>query len=192
LSASSRKAVLLDRDGVINNHGDYVNHPDDMLLIDGAGAAIRRLNEAGLPVLVITNQGGIAMGYISERDLERIHARMIALLDAEGAHVDAIYFCPFHPRATVPAYRRDSDLRKPGIGMIEKARDDHDLDLSASYFVGDMTGDMLAGRRAGCRTVLVSTGFGGRDGEHDVEPDLRVADLAEAVDVILREMRIES
>jgi phosphoglycolate phosphatase-like HAD superfamily hydrolase len=76
--------------------------------------------------------------------------------------------------------------------MIEKARDDHDVDLEASYFVGDMTGDMLAGRRAGCRTILVSTGFGGRDGEHNVEPDLRVADLAEAVDAILREVGSES
>ncbi|UCF10258.1 MAG: HAD-IIIA family hydrolase [Candidatus Bipolaricaulota bacterium] len=183
----ARRAVFLDRDGVINNHGDYINHPDDMLLIDGSAAAIRRLNEAGLPVVVITNQGGIAMGFITEEDLKRIHRRMDDLLAAEDAHVDAIYYCPFHPKGTVPAYRKVSPLRKPGMGMIELARDEHDIDLAASYFVGDMTGDILAGQRAGCRTVLVATGFGGSDGEHEAEPDLRADDLPEAVGLILKE-----
>jgi len=183
-----RPAVFLDRDGVINNHGDYVNSAADMRLIDGVAPAIRRLNDAGLPVIVATNQGGIAFGYITEDDLHEIHDRMHRLLAAEGAHVDAIYSCPYHPRGKVSPYDRESPLRKPSPGMLEAGRDEHDIDLAASYFVGDMTGDVLAGKRAGCRTVLVATGFGGTDKEYDVSPDLRAADLAEAVEIILREM----
>jgi len=185
-----RRAVFLDRDGVINNHGDYVNTVEDLHLIDGSAAAIRKLNDAGLPVYVITNQGGIAFGYLTEAALETIHVNMLERLAEAGAHVDGIYSCPYHPKGTVPPFDRESSCRKPGIGMFELARDEHDLDLSTSYYVGDMTSDMLAGQRAGCRTILVATGFGGKDGEYEARPVLRAADLAEAVDIILAELDI--
>jgi D-glycero-D-manno-heptose 1,7-bisphosphate phosphatase len=187
-----RRAVFLDRDGVINNHGDYVNSVAEFELIDGSAAAIRRLNEAGLPVYVITNQGGIAFGYLTEEELAEIHDLMHTLLAAEGAHVDGVYWCPYHPRGTVPPYNRESPDRKPGSGMFARAAADHDLDLAASYYVGDMTGDMLAGQRAGCRTILVATGFGGQDGDYEAEPELRAADLADAVDIILDERDLVS
>jgi D-glycero-D-manno-heptose 1,7-bisphosphate phosphatase len=178
-------AVLLDRDGVISQQTAFVNRPEDLLLVDRAAEAIARLNRAGLPVVVVTNQGGIAMGYLTERDLVEIHEHMEQLLLEGGAHVDAIYYCPHHERATVAAYLLDCPCRKPGTGMLEKARDELGIDLRRSVLVGDATTDVLAGIRAGCRTILVQTGFGGKDGKAEATPDAVAADLPAAVDLIL-------
>jgi D-glycero-D-manno-heptose 1,7-bisphosphate phosphatase len=180
-------AVFLDRDGVISEQTAFVNRPEELVLVDGAAAAIARLNRAGLPVVVITNQGGIAMGYLTEDDLGAIHARLEELLAEGGAHVDGIYYCPHHAEATVPAYRIDCPCRKPGTGMLEKARDELGIDLSRAVLVGDATTDVLAGHRAGCFTILVETGFGGKNGKADATPDAIVADLPAAVDLILGE-----
>jgi len=178
-------AVFLDRDGVISEQTAFVNLPEDLVLIDGAAEAIARLNLAGLPVAVITNQGGIAMGYLTEQDLARIHARMEIMLAEAGAHVDGIYYCPHHAQATIPAYAADCPCRKPNIGMLEQARDELGIDLQRSVVVGDATTDILAGTRAGCLTILVETGFGGRDGKAEATPDHVVANLAAAVDLIV-------
>ena len=181
-------AVLLDRDGVISEQTAFVNRPEDFVLVDGAAEAIARLNRAGIPVAVITNQGGIAMGYLTEDDLGSIHERMRQLLAAEGgAHVDGIYYCPHHTQATVPAYSVDCTCRKPNIGMLEQARDELGIDLRKSVLVGDATTDVLAGIRAGCSTILVETGFGGKNGKAETTPDAVVADLPAAVELILGE-----
>ncbi len=180
-------AVFLDRDGVISEQTAFVNRPEELVLVDGAAEAIARLNHAGLPVVVITNQGGIAMGYLTEDDLGAIHERMRALLAEGGAHVDGIYYCPHHAQATVPAYSVDCSCRKPSIGMLEQARDDLGIDLNKSVLVGDATTDVLAGSRAGCSTILVKTGFGGKNGKAEATPDAVVADLPAAVDLILAE-----
>jgi D-glycero-D-manno-heptose 1,7-bisphosphate phosphatase len=165
-----------------------VNAPDDFRLLPGAAAAIRRLNEAQIPVVVVTNQGGIALGYLTEDDLAAIHERMAELLAAEGAHVDAVYSCPCYPGGTIPRYAKDSPDRKPGIGMLERARDDLGIDLRKSHLVGDATTDILAGLRAGCTTILVQTGQAGTDGKEVAEPDHAVADLAAAVELILSQL----
>ena len=178
-------AVLLDRDGVISEQTAFVNRPEDLVLIDGAADAIARLNRAGLPVAVITNQGGIAMGYLTEQDLAEIHERMEQLLAEAGAHVDGIYYCPHHSRAPASTYSVDCSCRKPSIGMLERARNELGIDLRKSVLVGDATTDILAGQRAGCSTILVQTGFGGQDGKAEATPDYVVADLAAAVDLIL-------
>jgi D-glycero-D-manno-heptose 1,7-bisphosphate phosphatase len=177
--------VFLDRDGVVNDQTAFVNKPDDFRLLPGAAAAIRQLNEAGTPVVIVTNQGGIALGYLTEDDLAAIHQRMAELLAAEGAHVDAVYSCPYYPNGTIPKYAKDSPDRKPGTGMLERARDDLGIDLRTSYLVGDATTDILAGLRAGCTTVLVQTGFAGKDAKVVAEPDYVAADLPAAVDIIL-------
>jgi D-glycero-D-manno-heptose 1,7-bisphosphate phosphatase len=224
---ATRAAVFLDRDGVLNDQTAFVNKPEDFNLIPGAAAAVARLNRAGIPVVVVTNQGGIALGYLTEDDLAAIHERMAKLLAAEGAHVDALYYCPhlsaetakrfgppmtvggssalgqadFDPRRcitdaapTVPhkpdpitKYVKDCVDRKPGTGMLDKARDDLGLDLRKSVLVGDATTDILAGIRAGCRTILVRTGYAGTDGKAVAEPDHVVADLPAAVDLIFTE-----
>ena len=178
-------AVLLDRDGVISQQTAFVNEPGDLKLIDGAADAIGHLNRAGWPVAIITNQGGIGMGYLSEEMLQTIHERLQLLLDEVGAHVDAIYYCPHMANAALPAYQDDCPCRKPQTGMLEQARDELGIDLSKSVVVGDSTTDILAGIRAGCATILVQTGFGGRDGKAIAEPDAIVADLSAAVDLIL-------
>jgi len=205
------RAVFLDRDGVINDQTAFVNAPDDLCLLPGAAGAIRRLNEAGIPVVVVTNQGGIAMGHLTEETLAAIHRRMDELLAAEGARVDAVYYCPHYPGATTgkplvegssalratdfdprrrsPEAAPDCPCRKPGTGMLEKARDELGIDLSVSVLVGDATTDILAGLRAGCTTILVRTGLAGRDGKADARPDHTVDDLPAAVDLILSELR---
>ena len=183
-------AVLLDRDGVISRQTAFVNKPDDLRLIDGAAAAIARLNHDGWPVAIITNQGGIAMGYLTEEMLHKIHERLEQLLLDAVAHVDAIFYCPHHEKAKLPEYRIDCHCRKPAIGMLEKARDDLDIDLAKSVVVGDATTDILAGIHAGCSTILVKTGFGGKDGKTIAEPDATVPDIVAAVDLILS--RLES
>ncbi len=184
----NKRAVFLDRDGVIVEQEEYLNQAEDLVLIPGAGEAIARLNAASILVIVVTNQAGIAKGHLTLSDLKEIHARLRHELSACKAYLDAIYYCPHHPEATVPEFLRDCSYRKPGVGMFEKARDEHGIDLEASYLVGDATGDILAGKRAGCRTILVATGFGGSDERYVIEPDLRVADLPEAVERILSEV----
>lgn len=151
-----RAAVFLDRDGVINENDRPVNRADDLRLLPGAAAAIRELNSVGLLVVVVTNQGGIAMGHLTPGDLEEIHARMLALLAAEGARIDRIYYCPYMPDAKVAEFRRASRDRKPDTGMLERARDELAIDLERSYLVGDSETDIIAGNRVGCTTFLVS------------------------------------
>lgn len=177
--------VLLDRDGVISQQTAFVNQPDDLALIEGSAAAIGRLNAAGWPVVIITNQGGIAMGYLTEAMLHAIHERLKTLLRIQNAHVDAIFYCAHHEQAKLPQYKADCRCRKPNIGMLEQARDELGIDLSKSVVVGDRTTDILAGIRAGCTTILVETGSAGTDGRNDAEPDARVSDITAAVDLIL-------
>jgi len=177
---------------VLNDQTAFVNKPDDFRLLPGTAAAIRRLNEAGIPVVVVTNQGGIALGYLTEDDLAAIHRHMAELLAAEGARVDAVYYSPYFPNGTIPRYSKDSPDRKPGTGMLERARDELGIDLAKSYLVGDATTDILAGNRAGCTTILVQTGFGGKDAKAGVaspaEPDHTVTDLSAAVELILNDL----
>ena len=182
---SAGGAVFLDRDGVICKQAAFVSRPEDLVLIEGAGEAIARLNRAHIPAVVITNQGGIALGHLTEETLTKIHARMKRLLAQAGASVDAIYYCPHHPQATVTGYLLDCPCRKPGIGMLEKARDELGVNLRKSVLVGDATTDILAGARAGCRTILVRTGLGGKDGKVIAAADFAVSDLSAAVSLIL-------
>jgi len=179
--------VFLDRDGVIVRQIDHLNRAEDLELIDGAGEAIARLNAVGIPVIVVTNQAGVAKGYLTIADLEEIHAGLYSELSKHGAHLDALYYCPHHPQATVTEYLKDCPCRKPGTGMLERARDEQGIDPALSYLVGDSTRDILAGKRAGCRTILVETGFAGKDGLYEVKPDLVVANLPTAVETILAE-----
>lgn len=184
--------VFLDRDGTINEEAGLIADPARLRPIAGAAAAIKRLKAAGAAVAVVTNQSVVARGLIDERGLERVHERLRELLAAEGAAVDMILYCPHHPEthhpeANDPRYRRDCSCRKPKPGLLLEAAASAGLSPAACYMVGDSTRDIAAGIAAGCRaTVLLETGFAGKDGEcPDAASDVTVADLAAAADWIL-------
>ncbi len=183
---TGRPAVFLDRDGTINVEVNYLHRVADFKLIEGVAEAIARLNGAGLPVIVVTNQAGIARGLYDEAALERLHIHLQEELARHAAHVDAFYYCPHHPDFTGAC-----PCRKPAPGMLLDAARDHHIDLRRSWLVGDAAGDLHAGRAAGCRTILVRTGYGAALERQLVEdasaarPDLIVAALPEAVAHIL-------
>lgn len=184
----SRPAVFLDRDGTVNVERDFVRHPDEVELLPGAHDAIRALRDAGYRIVVVTNQSGIARGYLDEPTLARIHAKLDAAL--EGL-VDAWFHCPHHPdTGIVPGYVRPCTCRKPGDGLLRRAAELLDLDLTRSWIVGDSARDVLAGRDLPVRSVLVRSGKpieAQRETlrEAGVAPDAETSDLATAARVIL-------
>ena len=181
-----RPAVFLDRDGTLIELVHHLADPAAVRLVPGAGAAVRRLAEAGFVTVVVTNQSVIGRGLLTEAGLADIHTAMHALLAAEGAAVDHLYFCPTAPVTKDPTVIEDP-MRKPGPGMLLQAARDHGLDLAASWMVGDTVSDILAGRHAGCRTVLVRTGYGTRDdGARDIA-DAVAPDVGAAADIILNQ-----
>ncbi len=172
-----RAGLFLDRDGTINTEVDFLRSPDELHLLPGAGRAIREANAAGLPVVVITNQSGIAQGFLTEDDLARVHDRLQALLASEGARLDAIEYCPHHPTAGRPPYNVDCDCRKPGTGMLRRSAERLGIDLASSFLIGDRCVDMEAGQAAGCRTILVLTGYGSTERD-DCADRLKVEHVA--------------
>lgn len=181
--------VFLDRDGTVNEEVDFLTDPDQLRLIPGAGAAIRSLNRRNLPVCIISNQSGVARGFLSEEDLGPIHARLREALAADGAAVDRIYYCPHHPTEGIAPYRTACECRKPGTGMLLQGARELGLDTRRSFVVGDRIVDVQAGKAVGARTVLVLTGYGARSVEEcraaGVQPDHVAPSLSGAVDFIL-------
>ncbi len=187
------KAVFLDRDGVINEDVDHLHRKEDFAFIPRAPQAIKLLNENGYTVIVITNQTTIARGICLEEDVVRLNRHMTELLSQQGAKIDAVYYCPHHPdpeKAQIRKYNIDCECRKPKPGMIFQAQRDFQIsDLSESYMIGDKTSDIKAGFLAGCKTILVETGYGGSDNLYEVTPDYIASDLYSAVsEVILKQM----
>lgn len=155
-----QKAVFLDRDGTINKYVGFLRNTDDFKLNDGVTAAIRKINAMGYLAIVITNQPVIARGEVSHEELDEIHNKMETLLGQEGAYLDAIYYCPHHPhkgyKGERPELKIDCECRKPKSGMLLKAAEDFNIDLSQSWMVGDNENDIKAGQNAGCKTALIS------------------------------------
>jgi D-glycero-D-manno-heptose 1,7-bisphosphate phosphatase len=155
-----RPAVFLDRDGTLIEEVNYLAHPDQVRLFAGAADAVRTLNARGVPVVVVTNQAGVARGYFPEARIAEVHARLDELLAAAGARVDGYYACPHHPDAADERYRVACGCRKPSPGLLRRAETELRLDLSRSCMIGDKESDLEAGARAGCRPILVRTGYG--------------------------------
>ncbi len=173
------KAVFIDRDGVINQDlGKYVTKPEEFVFLPNAIGALKRLYKSDYKVIVITNQGGIGKGLYTEDDVKAIHKKMHQLLEEQGVKIDGLYYCPHHPNDKC-------ECRKPRLGMVNKAIKEHEIDTKKSFFIGDKTSDIKAGKDAGCKTFLVRTGYAGHDKAYDAEPDFIVSDLLEAVDKIL-------
>jgi D-glycero-D-manno-heptose 1,7-bisphosphate phosphatase len=182
----SRPAVFIDRDGTLTEEVGYVNHPKRLRLLPRSAEAIRRLNVAEVPAVVVTNQAGIARGYFSLEVLEAVNRELRAQLADAGAHLDGVYVCPHHPSDGEPPYRAVCDCRKPEPGLLLRAAADLALDLSASVLVTDRASDLAAAARVGARSVLVLTGYGLGEWEYrratfPVAPDHVAVDLLDAV-----------
>jgi D-glycero-D-manno-heptose 1,7-bisphosphate phosphatase len=189
-----RPGVFLDRDGTINEQMGYINHLSRFHLLPGVAPAIRQLNELDIPVLVVTNQSGLARGYFPPALLAKVHERLAEELAVEGARVDGIYVCPHHPEAKREEYRVNCDCRKPKIGLFTTAAAEHNIDLSASFVVGDRWSDLKAAAACGATSVLVLTGYGRGDLEYlgpsqKLQPDHVAEDLQAAVAWIISQIK---
>lgn len=177
-----KRAVYLDRDGTINEDVDYLSDPDGLVMIDGAAASIKRLNEAGVPVIVISNQSGVGRGYFSEEAVEAVNERLESLLGAEGARLDGVYYCAHRPE-------EDCGCRKPRTGLVERAAKEHGIDNSSSYVVGDKASDMGLAANIGASGVLVLTGKGAEERKKlSVSPDFVADDITGAVEWIMKDL----
>lgn len=180
-----QKAIFLDRDGTINRYDGFVSSADAFVLEENAARAIRMINRSGYLAIVITNQPVIARGEVTEEGLAEIHNKMETLLGEEGAYLDAIYYCPHHPdkgfAGEIPSLKIDCECRKPKPGMLRMAENDYNIDLSASWMIGDGMNDVLAGKNAGTRTGRIQR----EKTEEDDLPDLTGKDLLDIVTKIL-------
>ncbi|QCQ97583.1 HAD-IIIA family hydrolase [Brevundimonas sp. SGAir0440] len=184
-----QKAVFLDRDGTLNALNGYITHPDSLELFRGAGATVKRLNDAEYRVIVATNQPVLARGECDDETLQRIHAKIETELGRAGAYLDDIRVCPHHPdggfAGEVKELKCLCDCRKPAPGLLLQAARDMRIDLRRSWMVGDSSVDLACAREAGVSSVLVLTGEMGRDGRCSAAPDFVAADIGAAVSLIL-------
>jgi D-glycero-D-manno-heptose 1,7-bisphosphate phosphatase len=179
---TGRAGVFLDRDGTVIEDTGFVRDPAMVRLVPGAAEAIRRLNQAGIPVTIVTNQSGIARGLLTEADYAAVAAHLETLLAAAGARIDATYFCPHYPAITGPC-----QCRKPGPLHYRAAAERFGLDLSQSVWIGDRLTDLLGAQPFGGRGILVETGEGAHSAHEAAAQGFAVAaDLAATVDLILR------
>lgn len=178
---NKQKAVFLDRDGTINKYVGFLTDIDDFELLPGAAEAIRKINDSGYLAIVVTNQPVIARGEVTVPELNAIHNKMDTLLGEKGAYIDALYYCPHHPDSGFDGEIKELKIkcacRKPNPGMLKTASDDYNIDLERSWIVGDGMNDVLAGKNAGVRPILIS--------ENKYDNIDNVHSLLEAVDLIL-------
>ena len=156
---SKQKAIFLDRDGTINKYVGFLRSTEEMELIPGVSAAVKKINESGYLAIVITNQPVIARGEVSENTLEDIHNKMETLLGFDGAYIDGLYYCPHHPdsgfKNEIKALKIDCNCRKPKPGLLLRASDDYNIDLNKSFMIGDSDSDVIAGTLAGCKSIKI-------------------------------------
>ena len=185
--------IFLDRDGTIVEEVGYINHIDRLKLFPWTVEALHKLNSMGLPVVIVTNQSGVGRGHFSEELVAEVHRKIQEELAAQGARVDAFYYCPHHPAAPPEAYRQECRCRKPSVGMLVEAVRRFNINSRASYVVGDFYRDMQLGFNAGARSILLRTGYGRGEYEYHRHgwprlPDRTAENLLGAVDLILQEV----
>jgi len=181
MTAKEGIAVFLDRDGTVNVDYGFVSRPEDVKLLPGAGEAIRRLNEVGIPVFIISNQSGVGRGLYGLEAVSLVNREVERRLDREGATVKAYYFCPHAPE-------EECECRKPKLGMLNQARKDWGIDLADCYVVGDKPSDGELGKNAGGKGIIVLSGQTKPEdiAIWEVKPDFVAKDLLEAVEWILK------
>lgn len=180
------RVVFIDRDGTINREVDNLRQLRDLRLLPNVAEAIRTLNKKEYLVIVVANQPVVARGWITEEKLGEIHRAIAGRLKRKGAVLDAIYYCPHHPDATLPEYRKDCLDRKPKTGLLRKAAKTFNVSLANAFFIGDTTTDIKTAINAGIRPILVKTGYGGKDGKFEVSPEYIAEDLLDAARYIIR------
>ena len=188
--SGARRAVFMDRDGTISEEVGYVNHVSRYRVFPFAAEAVRTLNESGWLAVLVTNQAGVARGYFKEELIGEVHKVLASELERGGARLDAVYYCPHHPSVGEPPYRFDCDCRKPRPGLLLRAAQELNLDLSRCWMVGDRFSDAELARNAGAHSALVLTGYGRGELEHQSDawpqrPELIAENLLEAVKKIV-------
>jgi len=183
--------VFMDRDDTLIRDTGYLSDPAAVEPLEGACEAVRRLNEAGIPVIVVTNQSGVARGFFDEERLQEIHSRLVEVFADMGARIDAVYSCPHHPEGVVERYRLACRCRKPEPGMLIDAARDFGLDLGSCFLVGDKPHDIEAIHRVGGRGVLVGDPVGVDAPNPASMPDFVARDIRQAVEWILGKIMAE-
>lgn len=179
VAGNGKPALFLDRDGVLTEENSYITSLEGLHLFPYAAECIQQIHEKGYYAIVITNQSGIARGLFTENSLKDMNEYL-----KKTIAVDAIYYCPHHPGGNVDRYRKICKCRKPETGLLEQACKDFTIDMDRSYMVGDRAGDILTGKRAGIKTVLLESGYGMARLEEDVTPDYILKDLRDVVNLL--------
>jgi len=188
-------AIFLDRDGTLIEEVGYLDRPERVALYPWSIDAIRAFNRAGVRVVMITNQSGVARGFLTEEVVDQVHRHIAILLQEGGAFIDAYYYCPHHPDGKVPELARVCDCRKPARGLVDRAVQEFGIDPRHSFAVGDRWLDVALGHAVGGRGILVRTGYGAREEERPQDglvADAIVNNLIEATGWILRHVAPKS
>ena len=185
--------IFMDRDGTISEEVGYVNHLSRFQIYPWAAQAIRTLNQKGLKTVVVTNQAGVARGYFTEDLVIQVHEKLRQEMALAGASLDAIYYCPHHPSLGPDPYRQECSCRKPKPGMLYRAAEELDLDLSRSFVIGDRYGDIELAHNAGTHSIFVLSGYGLGEYEYHrqnwkVQPEQVAENLLEATQMVLNAM----
>ncbi|MDE7132075.1 MAG: HAD family hydrolase [Lachnospiraceae bacterium] len=176
---AGRPAVFLDRDGVLTEEHGYVASIEELHIFPYVRECVRQIHEKGYYAIVITNQSGVARGLFTEEALLEMNAYLM-----QQTGVDAVYYCPHHPEGKMEKYKKECRCRKPGIGMFREACKEFNVDMAASYMVGDRAGDILAGQNAGIRTILVESGYGTARLETEIDPGYICRDLRDVMNIL--------
>ncbi len=179
------KIIFLDRDGTINKEDGYITKPDQLKLYDGTITALKMLDEMGYRIVIVSNQAGVGRGLLTEAKLQEINAALLGTLKDHGIEIEKLYYCPHHPDAVVPEYKKDCECRKPKTGMILRASAELDVRVQGAYMIGDKLTDIELAHNFGGRGILLLTGYGTKERGHlDGKPYAPVYIAKDIIDAV--------